>query len=158
MGSLYSLSPVYMNYRNRARKPACQQIHEALSMVKGGGCDLCVCTCVCMLIYAWVHCLSEAYMLSTVGVSVRTLLMMQGTTCTCCCVCMVTHLCSWEFVCGGAACSTGTSFDTVHVQMKSWCLMQLITDNDSGTREIDRSRYGGWGEFSWELKEKGEEL
>lgn len=77
MGSLYSLSPVYMNYRHRAKKPACQQIHEALSMVKGGGCDLSVCTCVCMLIYAWVRCLSEAYTPSAVGA--RTLVMMQGT-------------------------------------------------------------------------------
>lgn len=54
MGSLYSLSAVYMTYRHTARKPACQQIHEALSIVEGGGCDPCVCVCVCMLIYVWV--------------------------------------------------------------------------------------------------------
>lgn len=43
-----------MNYRHTARKPACQQIHKARSMVKGGGCDPCDRACVCMLIYVWV--------------------------------------------------------------------------------------------------------
>lgn len=51
MGSLYSLSPVCMNYRQTARKPARQQVHEALSLVEAGGCDLYSYACVCMLIY-----------------------------------------------------------------------------------------------------------
>lgn len=65
MGSLYSLSPVYMNYRHTARKPAHQQ-HEAICMVKAGGCDPCVCACVCMLTDVWVC--AQACLLSCVGV------------------------------------------------------------------------------------------
>lgn len=54
MGSLYSLSPVHMDCRQTARKPARQQEHEALSLVKAGGCDLYADACDCMLIYVWV--------------------------------------------------------------------------------------------------------
>lgn len=67
MGSLYSLSPVCMNYRQTARKPARQQVHEALSLVEAGGCDLYSYACVCMLIYVYMFC-TWACLLSGVGV------------------------------------------------------------------------------------------
>lgn len=75
MGSLYSLSPVYMNCKHTARKPAHQKIHEGLSMVKADGCDPCVCACVCMFIYVWVSFCAWACSLS--GMGVRTSMMMQ---------------------------------------------------------------------------------
>ena len=99
MGSLYSLSAVYMNHRHTARKPACQQIHEALSMAEGSGYDPCVCACVCMLIYVRVCVCSWACLSSCVGVRVS--VMMQSARllvlCACLCICVYENL----FVCGG---------------------------------------------------------
>ena len=90
MGSLYSLSPVYMNYRQTARKPARQQAHEALSLVEAGGCDLYAYACVCMLIYVWVCVCAWACLLS--GVGVRTSVMMQRA-----CLLLYVYICMFVF-------------------------------------------------------------
>lgn len=90
MGSLYSLSPVHMDCRQTARKPARQQEHEALSLVKAGGCDLYADACDRMLIYVWVCFCAWACLLS--GVGVKTSVMIHGafsaTLCVCLCICV----------------------------------------------------------------------
>lgn len=106
MGSLYSLSPVYTNYKHIARKPARQQIHEALSKIKGGWCDLCLCMCLHAQLCEAV-CLCKVFFVVCCGCKDTR----DDGRCLSAALCVSLCICVFEnFLCGGIFISVNLKF------------------------------------------------